>query len=490
MSSSASGGSFEALGVVPQLVEALRRMKLETPTRPQRETIPAGLEGRDLAAVAPTGTGKTLAYLIPVAQMLLRDPPPRKRGRPIDPRRRLRALVLCPTRELAQQVAEEARLLLRGSVLRTGAVYGKSALPPQRAMVRAGVDLLVGTPGRVRELCEEDSLTLAFIRQVVIDEADRMFDMGFLPQVRDLLSRAPAGRQLLCFTATMPPAVEGLVQELLRDPVRVDVSHGAPARVVGTPKPRQDAGHAVIDVRDDDKTALTVALVKGEQRKGVIVFCRTRRRAGWVAQALRRHEVRTALVHGDRSQRQRQAALDSFMQEHAQVLVATDVAARGLHIPAVRTVINYDVPLMPEDYVHRAGRAGHGGGFAETITLRSPADVERWRRVERAARIKPYMMDPPSFAKYQRQESGRAPDTEPAPQPRKPSARQQRKARIEAAATPSLAALIRRGPRRSRGKGAKGSPGAKSKSRQGRQNRRPLGKGQKPGRGVRRATNQ
>ncbi|MBL9141008.1 MAG: DEAD/DEAH box helicase, partial [Phycisphaerae bacterium] len=231
---------FAALGVIPQLVQALARAGAETPTRPQRAGIPPALEGRDLTVVAHTGTGKTLAYLVPLAQRLLEQPPPRKRGRPVDPRRRLRALVLCPTRELAQQVAKDAQQLLKGSVLRAGAVYGKSPLPPQRAMVKAGLDLLVGTPGRIRELCDLDALSLAFVQQVVMDEADRMLDMGFLPQAKDLLERAPASRQLLFYTATLPRPVEKLVQEFLRDPVRCDLSKGAPAAVTGTPSPRND----------------------------------------------------------------------------------------------------------------------------------------------------------------------------------------------------------------------------------------------------------
>ncbi len=489
---------FAALGVIPQLVSALQRMGVDKPTAPQSAAVPAGLEGRDVAAIAPTGTGKTLAYLLPVAQKLLQEPPARKRGQPVDPKRRLRALVMCPTRELAQQVAREAQQLLRGSVLRAGAVFGKSALPPQRKLVKSGLDLLVGTPGRIRELCEEDSLTLAFLRQIVIDEADRMLDMGFLPQAKDLLARAPVTRQMLFFTATMPRPVETLVLEFLRDPFRVNLSQGAPARVVGTPNPREEAGHHLHDTSDEDKTAITVALVKDGDRRGVIVFCRTRRRAGWVAQALRRHEIRTALLHGDRSQRQRQAALDDFARGDARVLVATDVAARGLHVPVVRTVINYDVPLMPEEYVHRVGRAGHGGGFAEAITLRCPADLDRWTRVERASRLEVKPSAPPPFRAYVRPTTLRAPDTEsPKPAP-KPSKRKEREARIEAAAKPSLAAMIRRGiggkskggRAGSGGKGSKGGSSGASRSgaqRRGTQRKRPLGRGQKPGGGVRRA---
>lgn len=478
--SSDGGDGFGHLGTLPQLVAALARMRVVEPTPVQRAAIPAGLEGRDMAIVAHTGTGKTLAYLVPLAQRLLQQPPARTRGRPVDPRRRMRALVVCPTRELAQQVAREAAQLFRGSVLRTGAVFGKSALPPQRDMVRKGVDLLVGTPGRLRELCDLDALTLAFAQQVVVDEADRMLDMGFLPQVRDLLSRTPNGRQLLFFTATMPPQVNTLVQEFLRDPVRTNLTGGAPVEVKGTPNPRTDAGQRLMRVEDDHKAALTVALVKDGHRRGVMVFCRTRRRAGWVAAALRRHEIRTALLHGDRSQKQRQAALDEFVAGEARVLVATDVAARGLHVPAARCVVNYDVPLLPEEYVHRVGRAGHGGGSAEAITLLCPADEERWGRVERAARAKLREEKPPAYTAYQRVRVGVAPDAE-RPKPvqqaaRKAAERRAREAeREKARQTPSLAAIIKRG---------KKGTGKKRSQRQGMQRKRPLGKGQKPGKGA------
>jgi ATP-dependent RNA helicase RhlE len=387
-------------------------MGADVPTPVQRAAIPAALTGRDVAVVAATGTGKTLAYLLPVAKRLIDEPPPKMRGRPVDPRRRLRALVLCPTRELAQQVAREAAQLFRGSVLRTTAVYGKSPLAPQRDVVEEGVDLLVGTPGRVRELCELDAISLAFVQQCVLDEADRMLDMGFLPQAKEILSRAPESRQLLFYTATMPRQVETVVEEMLKDPQRVDLVGRERSKVSGTPEARSDLGQHLHDIDDEAKTALTVALIKDGKRRGVMVFCRTRRRAGWVAAALRRHEVKTVLIHGDRSQRQRQEALAAFAAGKADVVVATDVASRGLHVPAARCVINYDVPLLPEEYVHRVGRAGHGGGTAEAFTLRCPSDMERWMHVERAMRVKLVPEKAPAFGAYMRTRDGFAPDSE------------------------------------------------------------------------------
>jgi ATP-dependent RNA helicase RhlE len=478
--------------------------------------------------VAATGTGKTLAYLLPVAKRLLDEPPPRVRGRPVDPRRRLRAVVLCPTRELAQQVAREAAQLFRGSVLRTTAVFGKSALAPQRDAVQEGVDLLVGTPGRVKELIELDALSLAFANQVVLDEADRMLDMGFLPQAKEILSRAPESRQLLFFTATMPRQVESVVEEMLRDPKRVDLVGRERSKVEGTPEERRDLGQHLFDVDDEAKTALTVALVKDGKRRGVMVFCRTRRRAGWVAAALRRHEVRTVLIHGDRSQRQRNEALEAFAAGKADVVVATDVAARGLHVPAARCVINYDVPLMPEEYVHRVGRAGHGGGSAEAFTFRCPTDEERWMHVERAMRVKLVAERPPAHGAYMRTRDGFAPDTESDPRTMRgatrkahgqrasrsgngartaasgarsmgqrpaPAAASRARAGDEAPTTPSgrsLADLIRNAPkavRKKRKRLQQGGGKAKAASNlRGKQRKAPIAKGQRPGGGVRRAT--
>ncbi len=519
-----SGAGFAALGVPPILVASLERMGARNPTPVQQAAIPPAIEGRDLAAVASTGTGKTLAYLLPVAKRLLDEPPPRQKGRPVDPRRRLRAIVLCPTRELAQQVAREAAKLFRGSVLRTGAVFGKSALAPQRALVEDGIDLLVGTPGRVRELCELDALSLAFVKQFVLDEADRMLDMGFLPQAKEILSRAPESRQMLFFTATMPRPVEAVVQEMLRDPHRVDLVGRERAKVTGTPDERRDLGQHLLDVSDEEKTAVTVALVKDGKRRGVMVFCRTRRRAGWVAAALRRHDVRTVLIHGDRSQRQRQEALDAFAGGRADVVVATDVAARGLHVPAARCVINYDVPLLPEEYVHRVGRAGHGGGTAEAFTFRTPGDADRWVQVERTMRVQLAPEPAPAHRAYMRVRDGFMPDSEDGPAgrgmrrpgaqgargpaarkpaaapkrprptsaPKRPAATADAGAATGAEATPggrSLASMIRNAPRAVKKRKDRQRKGASKggASLRGTQRKAPIAKGQKPGGGVRRS---
>ncbi|MBL9150487.1 MAG: DEAD/DEAH box helicase [Phycisphaerae bacterium] len=403
---------FDGLGLHPTLLRGLAALGFTEPTPIQSVLLPPAIEGRDLVGLAPTGTGKTLAYVLPIAHRLLASPPPLlkgpkkrgggKRSARVDPRSRLRALVLVPTRELAQQVAKDAFAITKGSLLQVGAVWGKSPIGPQKELIDRGVDLLVGTPGRVRELLDLDALSLAHVRYVVVDESDRMLDLGFLPQVEGILERMPPDRQMLFLSATFPPAVEELMARFLREPTRIEAG-------VHT-KPAAHVGQTLHIVDDAFKTALTLELIAGAKRRGVLVFVRTRRRAGWVAGALRKHDVSTALLHGDRSQVQREKALEDFTNGDARVLVATDIAARGLHIPAAKTVINYDIPMMPEEYVHRVGRAGHGpsprSGFAESFTFVTPEpdERERWKRVCRLSEVELVPVPVPDFSRWLRPE--------------------------------------------------------------------------------------
>ena len=385
--------TFDPFRLNPLVITGLSQMGITTPTPIQEASLPASLDRRDVIGLAPTGTGKTLAYTIPLAQRLLENPPPKRKGRPVDPAKRLRALVLCPVRELAQQVAEEARTLFKGSVLRSKAVYGKSALRPQKDAIESGVDLLVGTPGRLRELIDCGALSLAHVRQVVVDEADRMLDMGFLPQVRFLLNRIPDERQMMFFSATMPPPISSLSSDFLRVPFRAEISANTTVSHVG---------QSSIHVSDLIKVPVVLALTKGANRRGVIVFSRTRRRAGWVATALRKNDLSVGLVHGNRSQAQRQSAIERFSSGELAVLVATDVAARGLHIPAIKTVINYDLPISTEEYVHRVGRAAHGGGVGEAFSLVSPREEDHWKRFRSVSGTRVQRVDPPDYEAWMR----------------------------------------------------------------------------------------
>lgn len=420
--------------------------------------------GRDLIGLARTGTGKTAAFAAPVADCLLADRPPRQRGakraqrsRP-DPASRLRALVLCPTRELAQQVADETAAIVKGSVLRVLCAYGKVGLRPQVEALAGGIDILVATPGRVRELLEAGALTLVYVKHVVIDEADRMFDMGFLPQVRAILEQIGAERQTMLFTATMPDQVATLAAQFMRDPLRIEAEpHTRPAPHIT---------HRALATEDRQKIAALLELLATRPAGGALVFCRTRRRVGWVGAALHRHQHRVGMVHGDRSQAQRLKALQGFSKGDMSVLVATDVAARGLHISAVRTVINYDLPGDPEEYVHRVGRAGHGGsGPAEAISLVPLDERPQWHAMMTTLELRvPIEAVPPAAAGHARS-SGRT-------SPRSPG-----KPRAE-----RLAKVAR--PDESRQANRKQGPSPRRKKPQRSRKGRPIGKDQAPGRGV------
>jgi len=390
---------------VPQhLLESLARLGFGEPTEIQAAMREPILQGKDLLALAPTGTGKTLGFGVPLMGNLLSEPPKATRGaggaRFVESFDRLRAVVVSPTRELAQQVAGDLAEAAKGAVLRIGSVYGKSPIAPQREMVRAGLDIIVGTPGRLREFFDEGSISFANVKTFVIDEADRMVDMGFLPQIEQLLSAIPSGRQVICLSATLPQSIESRVLALLRDPVKVEVG------VRNVPINRRNVR---CDVHDDDKVALLLALIRDRHLRGVVVYARTRRRSGWVAQALRRNKITVGLLHGDRSQRSRDEALAAFADGKVDCLVATDVAARGLHVPRIRTVINYDVPLMPEDFVHRVGRAGHGGGAAESFTFVDFLERSAWARVCTLVGEEIKTIELPNFAEFSRPQAVREP---------------------------------------------------------------------------------
>jgi len=364
--------SFAELSINPILVRRLEQIGYEEPTPIQAQAIRPIVEGRDVVGLAPTGTGKTAAFAAGVAHQLLGEKPGADA--------RLRALVLCPTRELAQQVGGEIESITRGSALRVACVYGAVGMRPQAEAIARGVDIVVGTPGRMRDLIASEDLTTAHLRHLVIDEADRMLDMGFLPQVDAIAKTLPGARQTLLFSATMPPAVASLAERFMRAPVRIEV--GEPTRAA------EHVEQHLLPVPDHLKAKLLLRLLEDESRDRVLVFARTRRRVGWIDGALRRNGIESAPIHGDRTQAQRQRALERFRQGRERVIVATDVAARGLHIEGVRTVVNYDLPTQPEEYVHRVGRAEHGapitrrgGASGEAFTFLSDDELLKWEMI-------------------------------------------------------------------------------------------------------------
>jgi ATP-dependent RNA helicase RhlE len=323
------------------------------------------LAGHDVFASAPTGSGKSAAFGIPLLQKLLARRP-----------RRGSALILTPTRELAQQVALHLRQLAKHTDLRITPVYGGVAMGPQIKAMRRGTDVVVATPGRLIDLMQRGEARLDDVEIFVLDEADRMLDMGFLPAVKRIAAKLPTGRQTLCFSATLGGAVLALAREFLRDPVRIDL---APSTT-----PVRTITQWVYEVEPHKKTDLLVDLLKDGRVFNAIVFTRTKSRAERVAGALMRHRVDVERIHGDRSQAQRTRALDAFRKGHHRVLVATDIAARGIDVEDLGHVINYDVPAEPTDYVHRIGRTGRAQKTGDAITFVSREEAASFARIESA----------------------------------------------------------------------------------------------------------
>ncbi|HQP93646.1 MAG TPA: DEAD/DEAH box helicase [Thermoanaerobaculia bacterium] len=358
--------SFSTFALHPSLLRAIADLGFTRPTPIQREAIPAALAGRDLVGGAMTGSGKTAAFALPVLQRLLATP---GRGP--------RALVLAPTRELAQQILEVFTALARHTRLTAAAIYGGVGMEPQERALRRGVDVLVACPGRLLDHLQHPYADLSRLAVVVLDEADRMLDMGFLPDLKRVLARVPPGAQKLLFSATLPAPIRELASQLLRAPVAVEVA--------GTAAPATGVRQTVFPVRQDLKAALLVALLREEPGIGsALVFTRTKHRANRLADQLGRQGIPAERVHGNRSQAQRTAALAGFRSGRYRVLVATDVAARGLDIEALSHVVNFDVPAVAEDYIHRVGRTARNGATGEAFTFVAPEEQSDLGAIERA----------------------------------------------------------------------------------------------------------
>jgi ATP-dependent RNA helicase RhlE len=357
--------TFDTLGLEPALLKAVYATGYEAPTPIQREAIPAILKGRDVIGTAQTGSGKTAAFVLPILQRLMKQTPGRTR-----------ALILSPTRELAAQTETALKGLAKGTHVRVQSVYGGVGMAPQEHALRAGVDVVVATPGRLLDHMGRRNVDFRSLQVLVLDEADRMLDMGFLPDVRRIVSALPRERQTLLFSATMEPEIESLSRSIMRDPVRIAVSppHRPPPKI----------RHEVYPVAQHLKTALLVKLLGREDMMSVLVFVRTKRRADRVARQVDQAGFPVARIHGDRSQSQRETALAGFRSGQHQVLVATDVAARGLDVEGISHVINYDVPPVPTDYVHRVGRTARMEAEGEAITFVTPEDEGDLRGIERA----------------------------------------------------------------------------------------------------------
>jgi ATP-dependent RNA helicase RhlE len=358
---------FEDLGLHPELMRAIEALGFERPTPVQIEAIPPALEGRDILGCAMTGSGKTAAFVLPILQRILDDP---RRGG-------TRALVLTPTRELAAQVADHLAELAVHTKVRVATVFGGVGAGPQESAFRKGVDVIVGTPGRLLDHFQHDYAKLSGLEVLVFDEADRMLDMGFLPDIKRILRHLPkAPRQTLFFSATMPEEIVRLSRDILREPVRISVERkSAPAKGVV---------QALYPVGSQLKIQLLAELLERGEIGNAIVFCRTKHRADRVAKKLTARGITAGRIHGNRSQGQRTAALAAFKDGRTRVLVATDIVARGIDVEALDHVVNFDVPHTPDDYIHRVGRTARAEMTGDAYTLVSPEEEGTVRAIERA----------------------------------------------------------------------------------------------------------
>jgi ATP-dependent RNA helicase RhlE len=356
---------FTSLGLDPLLLRGIRELGFTRPTPIQAQAIPEALRGRDLLACAATGSGKTAAFGLPILQRLMARP-----------RRVTRALVLTPTRELCAQIESHFSELAVHTPVTSAAVFGGVGMGPQEHAFRAGVDVIVATPGRLLDHFRRPYAALRELEVLVLDEADRMLDMGFLPDVRRVLRHLPAKRQTLLFSATLPGPIVALSREMLKDPVRIDVDR-RPAPAVGITQ-------AAYPVDARLKPALLLALLRRGDMKSALVFTRTKQRSNRLAAWLGSKGVRAARIHGNRSQSQRTQALEGFKAGRYDVLVATDIAARGIDVAALGHVVNFDVPAASEDYIHRVGRTGRAEATGEAYTFVAPQDEAALRAIERA----------------------------------------------------------------------------------------------------------
>jgi ATP-dependent RNA helicase RhlE len=356
---------FSGFKLHPDLLRGIRELGFKRPTPIQFDAIPPGIEGRDILACAMTGSGKTVAFLIPILHQLMSRP-----------RRTTRALVLTPTRELAAQILEDLNDLAVHTPITGAAVFGGVGMGPQEHAFRSGVDVIVATPGRLLDHFGHAYAKLPGLEILVLDEADRMLDMGFLPDIRRVLKHIPARRQTLFFSATMPAPIANLARQMLKNPVVINLAPES--------RPAVGVTQAVYPVAQELKPSLLVALLERGDLDDALVFTRTKHRADRLAHFLLRSGIGAERIHGNRSQNQRTLALAGFKSGKHRVLVATDIAARGIDVEALGHVINFDVPVVPEDYVHRVGRTARAQMTGEAYTFVSPGEEHDMLRIERA----------------------------------------------------------------------------------------------------------
>ena len=357
--------SFTSLKLHRDLLRGVKELGFARPTPIQIDAIPSAMEGRDVLACAMTGSGKTAAFLLPILHQLLERP-----------RGTTRALIVTPTRELAAQIVKEFEEIAVHTPLTGAAIFGGVGMGPQEHAFRTGVDVIVATPGRLLDHLTKSYAKLDKIEHLVLDEADRMLDMGFLPDIRRVLKYVPTKRQTLFFSATMPPPIMALTREMLHNPVTINLERKS--------APASGITQAVYPVPQDLKSSLLLALLERGIMREALVFTRTKHRANRLWEFLNKRGINVARIHGNRSQAQRTDALDGFKNGQYRVLVATDIAARGIDVEALGHVVNFDVPAAPEDYIHRVGRTARAELTGEAFTFVAQDETEDLRAIERA----------------------------------------------------------------------------------------------------------
>jgi len=363
--------SFEAFGLNASIMAGIKSLGYTTPTPVQSKTIPDALTGQDVMGLAQTGTGKTAAFVVPMLNRLLNSP--------ASPRKAVRALIVAPTRELAEQIDESIRELSKRTTLKSMTIYGGASAYNQIAKLRKGVDIIVACPGRLLDHINQGNVNLSSVEVLVLDEADRMLDMGFIPDIRRIVKHLPVKRQTLLFSATMPDDIRKLTRQLMNNPVISQVDHSMPAKTVS---------HALYPVSEHLKTPFLLRLLRDIESESVLVFTRTKHRAKRVTDKLLRDGFKATPLQGNMTQGRRQESLNGFKSGKYQILVATDIAARGVDVSSISHVINYDIPDTADAYTHRVGRTGRALRTGEAFTFVTNADKPAVRLFERVMGMK------------------------------------------------------------------------------------------------------
>lgn len=458
--------TFNDLGIAAPILKALQAEGYEKPTPIQEQAIPILLDGKDLLGCAQTGTGKTAAFAIPILQQLYENPPQRSRRRPI------RALIVSPTRELALQIARSIHTYSVNLPLKSIAIFGGVKQRGQTDALRRGVDVLVATPGRLLDLIGQGFINLGNIEHYVLDEADQMLDMGFIHDIRKISSMLPEDRQTLFFSATLPPDILKLAHNILENPERITI------------KPDQTTAErveqAVYFVRKNRKFKLLLHLMEEEEMPSVLIFSRTRHGANRIATQLSRKGVPADAIHSDKSQLARQRALKNFQQGRLKALVATDIAARGIDVSKLSHVINYDLPNMPETYVHRIGRTGRAGESGEAWSFCAMDERPYLKDIERLIRQRIPVIDGHPFENTPEENEEDAvllPKSKRKP-PRRSASKRPGKPKAKGGAKPK-----KRNQRKAGGPKNSSKPGAQTGGSQHRKKRRPRPKKKASGKG-------